>query len=88
MKTVEQLAEEFDLINSEREQLVYEYNNEYLNAIEALCNAFMKDRLESLEPVAWFIWRFDGYKETKFYYNVNPLIDTATPLHDISSLKE
>ena len=85
MKTVEELAQQVGV----HIVISLEASPELVQRkLEALCNAFMKDRLESLEPVAWFIWRFDGYKETKFYYNVNPLIDTATPLHDISSLKE
>lgn len=97
MKTVEQLAKECELINSEGEQLVYEYNNEYLNAIEAFVKAYMQDRLENLEPVAW---KYRYIDDGDFQVSLSPTCEAdlswlkqtykdfeINELHDISSLK-
>ena len=89
MKNVEQLAKEHlitELCTNGKSAIIYVATVGYL---ERFAEAYMQDRLESLEPVAWKLRRADWVNgDYDTFLENHSWASESTPLYDISTLKD
>lgn len=96
MKTIEELALEHNLLAPTKDKVLdaiptlKEARQKRIENIEALCKAYMQDRLESLEPVVW-LWGSAKANAWQIAYEEPVAHDDSIeirPLHYISTLKD